>query len=349
MKLYSSPFLWARLALVALYLVIIAGSIVRVTGSGMGCPDWPKCFGHLIPPTDQEVLLIGPGKSFHKGQMVIHHDTLWVAQQEVVFDDKSIFYNFGAEAQWKKYPKHNYAVFNVWHTWTEYINRLLTGVLGFPVLILLFVSWRWARKGNGWQPFLGTLLTLALILYEAWLGKLVVDGHLSGGRVTLHMLGTMGIIFTLLWVMNASQGFPKKWEIQKPILLWISLVMMLIQIVLGTQLREAIDEVIKQGWSRQDWIAQIIQSSENVTFYVHRTFSWLVFFTAGFIAIEMYKQKSNLAFWIAIPLVGEFLVGILLSYFNYPIWSQPAHLLLSMILLGALLQLAFRKKPIVSK
>lgn len=341
------PFFWARIALIALYLVIIAGSVVRVTGSGMGCPDWPKCFGHLIPPTDQEVLLIGPGKTFHKGQMVIHHDTLWVAQSEVALDNNSTFRNFGSEAEWKKYPKHDYAVFNVWHTWTEYINRLLTGVLGIPVLILLIVSWRWARKGQGWQPFVATVLTLALILYEAWLGKLVVDGHLAGGRVTLHMLGTMGIIFTLLWAMHASNNFPKQWTLQRPYLLWISLAMMLIQIVLGTQMREAIDEIIKAGWSRQEWMGQIIQSSDNVVFYIHRTFSWLVFFTAGFLALELFKQKSSLAFWISIPLVGEFLVGILLTYFNYPIWSQPAHLLLSMILLGALLQLAFRKKSVV--
>ena len=341
------PFFWARVALVALYLVIIAGSVVRVTGSGMGCPDWPKCFGHLIPPTDQEVLLIGPGKTFHKGQMVIHHDTLWVAQSEVTLDNHATFQNLGSEAEWKKYPKHDYAVFNVWHTWTEYINRLLTGVLGIPVLILLFVSWRWARRGQGWQPFVATVLTLALILYEAWLGKLVVDGHLAGGRVTLHMLGTMGIIFTLLWAMHASNNFPKQWTLQRPYLLWISLAMMLIQIVLGTQMREAIDEIIKAGWSRQEWMGQIIQSSDNVVFYIHRTFSWLVFFTAGFLALELFKQKSTLAFWIAIPLVGEFLVGILLTYFNYPIWSQPAHLLLSMVLLGALLQLAFRKKSVV--
>ena len=58
-----------------------------MTGSGMGCPDWPKCFGLAIPPTSVDEVTWTQGTEYAPGRMLLANDTLWVAQETVLAED----------------------------------------------------------------------------------------------------------------------------------------------------------------------------------------------------------------------------------------------------------------------
>lgn len=133
----------AKLALLLIYMVIIAGAVVRMTGSGMGCPDWPKCFGYYVPPTHISELQFSNNFQYKKGMVIIKDQALFVANKDFVSGNE---FN---ESEWSEYTTHDYALFNPTHTWVEYINRLIGALSGLPVIAMFILSFMfWKEKKN---------------------------------------------------------------------------------------------------------------------------------------------------------------------------------------------------------
>ena len=223
-----------------MYLIFLAGAIVRMTGSGMGCPDWPKCFGYLIPPTSEEQITWQKNTVFEAGMIIIKNKELFVAKQDVKTGE-----NFDA-GNWEAYKKHDYAKFNKYHTWTEYINRLISVVAGFVFLFLIVGAYRF-RKENKAIPILA-FAAFFLMLFEAWLGKTVVDTNLTPEIITIHMevgLLIIALLLKLHFIISSNENLFKYNALFNKLLL-VSVIFSLIQIAMGTQVRQFIEEQVNQ-------------------------------------------------------------------------------------------------------
>ncbi len=316
-----------KIILINLYLVFLAGSFVRMTGSGMGCPDWPKCFGYYIPPTSEDQITWQPNSSYEKGMIIVKDEALYVADHEV---KTGVEFN---PTNWEQYTKHDYAEFNKYHTWIEYINRLTTVVLGIVALFLV-VSAFFNRKENKWILPLAAG-TLFLILVEAVLGKIVVDTNLKPTIITLHMvvgLIIIGLVLRLRFIIS-EKGKVYKYNSLFDKLLIVSVIFSLIQIAMGTQVRQFIDEQVKlYGFENKEYSLM----DPNWKFYFHRSFTIaIVLVNFGMFYLNQAKKLGyKLVNWIMLMLFLETITGILMYYAEIPIGTQAVHLLSGALLFG---------------
>ena len=310
-----------------MYLIFLAGSIVRMTGSGMGCPDWPKCFGYLIPPTSEDQITWKENTVFEEGMIIIKNKELFVAKQDL--KTRESFY----VENWETYKKHDYAKFNKYHTWTEYINRLVSVVAGFVFLFLIAGAYRF-RKENKTIPILA-FVAFFLMLFEAWLGKTVVDTNLTPEIITIHMVIGLVIIALLLKLKFIISPKNKTYKYNSLFnkLLIVSVIFSLIQIAMGTQVRQFIDEQVKQfGFENKNYSLL----NPSFKFYFHRSFTIaIVLVNLGLFYLNQIKDLGyKLVNWIVFLIFLEAITGILMYYAEFPIGTQAIHLLSGAVLFG---------------
>jgi cytochrome c oxidase assembly protein subunit 15 len=311
------------ITLVFIFLVVVAGSVVRSTGSGMGCPDWPKCFNQVVPPTDVS-------------ELPEDYKDIYVAkriQKVEKFAKILSFIGMEVEAEQLKNDKTLLLEqdFNWKRTWTEYGNRLVGFVAGNMVLVTLIwvlISYR----QNKVLVFL-SLLNLILMGFEGWMGSIVVATNLVPWILTIHMLFALVIIWIQIKIIRIAKGQSYQIRISKTfrVLFYSSILLSIIQILLGTQVRQKIDFLVADNIDRGAWL-----SNMNVDFYFHRSLIWLVLIVNG--TLFWLNKKNNYGmviykYIIALILV-EFLTGVLFSYAGMPAILQPIHLVVASLMLA---------------
>ena len=294
----------ALITIAAVYFLILVGATVRASGAGMGCPDWPTCFGRWIPP---------------------------VSEAQLPANYQEIYADLGyAETR-----------FNVVKTWTEYLNRLIGVAIGLLILLTAIYSWS-CREYDRWIPR-ASITAFVMVAVQGWLGARVVGSNLQPGMITIHMLMALAIVGVLLFgFFRSNREIMARQRIDGidprfAVWLHVALGCTVLQVTLGTQVREMTDFISRmQGEeTRSSWIQAM-----PWFFYVHRSFSalvllanaWLLYLLTRSLGWEHILTRLTAATFIVVGIA--IVSGATLGHLGMPAFVQPAHLLAASLLFG---------------
>lgn len=277
---------------IATLVLILVGGLVRAAGAGLGCPDWPQCFGMWIPPTSAADLP----------------------------------------------SQYDASLFNPVHTWLEYVNRLIGVLIGFLIALTFLFSFRYRKTDP--VVTISSGIAFFLVLVQGWLGGQVVKSGLSAGMITVHMMLAMIIINTLLFAsfkaMNEQLSTTLKPGTKKVLMIVSGAILFvtLVQLVLGTQVREAVDvakNVLKLP--RESWI-----DTSDLLYVVHRSFSWIVIIlSVGLVYVNRKRDVPGrlikLGYVIFSLIILQMLLGLGMERLNIPGTLQLLHLVSVSILI----------------
>nr|WP_086004617.1 COX15/CtaA family protein [Psychromonas ingrahamii] len=335
-------------------LVVGLGAYTRLSDAGLGCPDWPGCYGSLTVPAELDAS--ATAKHSQPGTM------------DLVFESAK--------------------------AWKEMIHRYFAGTLGLMLLAILlwplFNNLKVLRhqssinkkkhSPNVLMPFKLPALLVLLVLFQAFLGMLTVTMQLQPLIVMGHLLGGFAILslstlFYLRLISNPSDT--NDFAVQHAYLWCLSaLFVLLIQIALGGWLAAnyaapycAGLPLCSGGWNAGDWqqnfsildIFQLPATSNNYEYGVlspqarmsihlaHRFWAIITAITILVVAIKVYwlsqsNKVKNSALLVILMVICQVSLGVFLVYWAFPISIALAHNLMAAMLLLSLIRLTYYVK-----
>ncbi len=312
----------------AVYVLILVGGIVRSTGSGMGCPDWPTCFGKFVPPTSIDELPQNykevyseyrnkKNQRFAKYLSVMGFDET----AEALLNDPSVLQE---------------GDFNAAKTLIEYINRIVGVIIGLMIIAVAVVSLKLRKTAPRITGI--AFASLTLVIFQGWIGSFVVSSNLMPWTITVHMFLALLLVAMLIYLVHLSGEGP---TVKSSLGFWwllAAMALLLVQILLGTHVREEIDQ-ISSSTPRDGWLDAIAQS-----FGIHRSFSWIVLLVHVGLIVRLRQTQGLKIFPVALILLilSTILSGAGMAYFGVPPFLQPVHLLLASVTFGVQFLLLLR-------
>lgn len=288
----------------------------------MGCPDWPRCFGQWVPPSSVEELPDNYKEEFaafreKKNQKFAKYLSAFGMNEtaDKLLNDKTILHE---------------ADFNPIKTKIEYINRLVGVVIGFLIIAVFIRSIRFRKQTPFY--FWMSLLTLITVIIQGWFGSIVVSTNLTSWTITLHMFLALVLVAMLVsLVYRSGELQPIAATTGIKIILAVCMVLLMVQVFYGTELRSAIDRASDAQIPRGDWIAQAWNQ-----FVVHRSFSWLVALFHVILIVRLWKTSglNSLTLSLIVLILLTVLTGAGMGYFSMPAFLQPVHLLVATVTFG---------------
>lgn len=279
-------------ALILTVLVVVAGATVRATGAGMGCPDWPLCFGCLVPPVSADQL----PPDFAQKYAVDGHP----------------------------------AVFDAVKTWIEYTNRLLGVLAGLGLVVTTVFTAFVVRRKPSLAVLNG--LSLVTLGFVAWLGARVVGTFLAPYSVTLHLVASFFLVGLLLAqreivVRAVGTARPAATRFLVGVLVFLGLTFFF-QGALGIRVRDESEswlwnqnlaDSLFNAWGGAYDLHKIHAGLVALTASV---LAWL-----GWRRRSQDPQLTRLTLAIAGCVAAQALVGLVLWLGGLPAWAKPLHLL----------------------
>ena len=280
---------------IATILLVTVGVIVRATGSGMGCPDWPLCYGQILPPLD---------------------------------DSKA---------------------------WWEWIHRTIAAVIGFLILGVAFFAWKDHRDRPSilWP----SLAAVALVVFQAWLGRETVRMNNSGESVTAHLAAAMALLGLLAYVTVRAfypAKLPARGGSQRFTLLAVlTAATMFVLLLFGSNVTAQDAGLVFPDWPLMNGSLIPLQAGmdEQVrglyeAHALHRYVAGIVLVVVWVTAFAAWRTQRDrrMVFWMACAMgliyPVQVVMGGLQVFTLLAEWTQTLHVALSALLWGLSVALA---------